>query len=103
MVALLYHTLIADLWFCCSLGSTLTDALDDLIGAERIDPQLAMKVLTQFDRIVAEALSEKVKARLTFKVIPVVAPPFPLLFSFKRGRCVALEKHSCFPYSRRLC
>jgi transcription initiation factor TFIIA small subunit len=47
---------------------TLTDALDDLIGAERIDPQLAMKVLTQFDRIVAESLNEKVKARLTFKV-----------------------------------
>jgi transcription initiation factor TFIIA small subunit len=51
-----------------SLGLTLTDALDDLIGTERIDPQLAMKVLTQFDRIVAEALNEKVKARLSFKV-----------------------------------
>lgn len=51
-----------------SLGSTLTDALDDLIGAERIDPQLAMKVLMQFDRVITEALSEKVKARLTFKV-----------------------------------
>lgn len=51
-----------------SLGSTLTDALDDLIGAERMDPQLAMKVLMQFDRVITEALSEKVKARLTFKV-----------------------------------
>ena len=51
-----------------SLGVTLTDALDDLIGDERIDPQLAMKVLTQFDRVVAETLQEKVKARLTFKV-----------------------------------
>lgn len=70
-----------------SLGSTLTDALDDLIGAERIDPQLAMKVLTQFDRIVAEALSEKVKARLTFKVIALSFPPLPhlldLFFSAK--------------------
>jgi transcription initiation factor TFIIA small subunit len=27
-----------------------------------------MKVLTQFDRIIAETLQEKVKARLTFKV-----------------------------------
>lgn len=51
-----------------SLGSTLTDALDDLIGAERMDPQLAMKVLMQFDRVITEALNEKVKARLTFKV-----------------------------------
>lgn len=47
----------------------MTDALDELIGDERIDPQLAMKVLTQFDRIIAETLQEKVKARLTFKVI----------------------------------
>lgn len=51
-----------------SLGTTLTDALDDLIGAERMDPQLAMKVLMQFDRVITEALNEKVKARLTFKV-----------------------------------
>ncbi|KAK3390979.1 transcription initiation factor IIA, gamma subunit-domain-containing protein [Podospora didyma] len=56
-----------DLYRHGSLGMSLTDALDDLIGAERIDPQLAMKVLTQFDRIVAESLSDKVKARLTFK------------------------------------
>jgi Transcription initiation factor IIA, gamma subunit len=28
-----------------------------------------MKVLSQFDRVIAETLSEKVKARLTFKVI----------------------------------
>ena len=51
-----------------SLGSTLTDALDDLIGAERMDPQLAMKVLMQFDRVITETLNERVKARLTFKV-----------------------------------
>jgi hypothetical protein len=51
-----------------SLGVALTDSLDELIGEERIDPQLAMKVLTQFDRVIAETLQEKVKARLTFKV-----------------------------------
>ncbi|KAK5657758.1 hypothetical protein OQA88_2831 [Cercophora sp. LCS_1] len=56
-----------DLYRHGSLGVTLTDALDDLISAERIDPQLAIKVLNQFDRIVAESLQEKVKARLTFK------------------------------------
>ena len=52
----------------------MTDALDELIGDERIDPQLAMKVLTQFDRIIAETLQEKVKARLTFKVITINDP-----------------------------
>ncbi|KAL2263187.1 hypothetical protein VTK26DRAFT_7842 [Humicola hyalothermophila] len=56
-----------DLYRHGSLGTCLTDALDELIGDERIDPQLAMKVLTQFDRIIAETLQDKVKARLTFK------------------------------------
>lgn len=53
----------------------MTDALDELIGQERIDPQLAMKVLTQFDRVIAETLQEKVKARLTFKVNPPPRDP----------------------------
>ncbi|KAK4157288.1 transcription initiation factor IIA, gamma subunit-domain-containing protein [Chaetomidium leptoderma] len=56
-----------DLYRHGSLGVALTDALDELIGEERIDPQLAMKVLTQFDRVIAETLQDKVKARLTFK------------------------------------
>jgi hypothetical protein len=46
----------------------LTDTLDDLIGEQRIDPQLAMKILSHFDRVIAETLAEKVKARLSFKV-----------------------------------
>ena len=52
----------------------MTDALDELIGDERIDPQLAMKVLTQFDRVIAETLQEKVKSRLTFKVSTPAEP-----------------------------
>jgi hypothetical protein len=51
-----------------SLGLSLTDTLDDLINEQRIEPQLAMKVLANFDRVVTEVLAEKVKARLTFKV-----------------------------------
>jgi hypothetical protein len=51
-----------------SLGLSLTDTLDDLINDQRIEPQLAMKVLANFDRVVTEVLAEKVKARLTFKV-----------------------------------
>ena len=39
-----------------------------MIGENRLDPQLAMKVVANFDRAMAEVLSEKVKARLTFKV-----------------------------------
>jgi transcription initiation factor TFIIA small subunit len=51
-----------------SIGMALTDTLDDLIKDRRIEPQLAMKILVNFDRSITEALADKVKARLTFKV-----------------------------------
>jgi transcription initiation factor TFIIA small subunit len=50
-----------------SLGGALTDTLDSLITERRIEPQLAMKILINFDKAVADGLLEKVKARLTFK------------------------------------
>ncbi|KAI9787128.1 MAG: Transcription initiation factor IIA small chain (TFIIA 13.5 kDa subunit) [Geoglossum umbratile] len=50
-----------------SIGMALTDALDDLISEQRIAPQLAMKILANFDRSITEVLAEKVKARLSFK------------------------------------
>ncbi|KAL7627344.1 Transcription initiation factor IIA subunit 2 [Parahypoxylon ruwenzoriense] len=50
-----------------SVGVALTDTLDDLITDHHIDPQLAMKILANFDRAIAEVLQDKVKARLTFK------------------------------------
>ncbi|KAI5861932.1 transcription initiation factor IIA gamma chain [Durotheca rogersii] len=50
-----------------SVGAALTDTLDDLITDHQIDPQLAMKVLANFDRAITEVLQEKVKARLSFK------------------------------------
>jgi len=43
------------------------DTLDDMVNEQRIEPQLAMKVVGRFDRAVAEVLVEKVKARLQFK------------------------------------
>jgi transcription initiation factor TFIIA small subunit len=51
-----------------SLGGALTDTLDSLITERRIEPQLAMKILINFDKAVADGLAEKVKTRLTFKV-----------------------------------
>ncbi|KAJ3036090.1 Transcription initiation factor IIA small chain (TFIIA 13.5 kDa subunit) [Rhizophlyctis rosea] len=50
-----------------SLGTALTDTLDELISDSHIDPQLAMKVLSQFDSSIAEALHSKVKAKATIK------------------------------------
>ncbi|KAH8728797.1 transcription initiation factor IIA, gamma subunit-domain-containing protein [Phaeosphaeriaceae sp. PMI808] len=50
-----------------SLGGALTDTLDSLITERRIEPQLAMKILINFDKAVADGLTDKVKTRLTFK------------------------------------
>ena len=47
---------------------TLTDTLDDLITERRIEPQLAIKILANFDRSITEVLAERVKAKLSFKV-----------------------------------
>ncbi len=46
----------------------LTDTLDDLITIRSIEPQLAIKILANFDRSITEILADKVKARLQFKV-----------------------------------
>ena len=51
-----------------SIGSALTDALDNFITDGRMEPQVALKVLATFDKVVAEVLAERVKARLSFKV-----------------------------------
>ncbi|EGD86011.2 uncharacterized protein TERG_02277 [Trichophyton rubrum CBS 118892] len=51
-----------------SIGLSLTDTLDDLINEGRIEPQLAMKILSNFDRVITEVLADKVKCKLSFKV-----------------------------------
>jgi transcription initiation factor TFIIA small subunit len=57
-----------------SIGLSLTDTLDDLINEGRIEPQLAMKILSNFDRVITEVLASQVKARLTFKVRTLLTP-----------------------------
>ena len=52
----------------------LTDTLDDLITERRIEPQLAIKILANFDRSITEILSDKVRAKLGFKVSAVCSP-----------------------------
>lgn len=46
----------------------LTDSLDELIQSGHINPVLAMKVLTQFDKSVAEALNKNIKSKCSAKV-----------------------------------
>ncbi|KAG9297125.1 hypothetical protein G9A89_019406 [Geosiphon pyriformis] len=56
-----------ELYRTSSIGQALADSLDDLIKQGHITPQLAMKVLTQFDKSITEALETKVKNKATFK------------------------------------
>lgn len=53
-----------------TIGSALADALDTLISDEKIQPQLAMRILNNFDRIISENLKAErglCKSKLTFK------------------------------------
>ena len=53
-----------------TIGVTLADALDTLISDEKIQPQLANRILNNFDRIIAENLKNELniaKLKLTFK------------------------------------
>ncbi|KIJ42416.1 hypothetical protein M422DRAFT_229285 [Sphaerobolus stellatus SS14] len=50
-----------------SIGMALTDSLDELITSGAITPQLAMKVLMQFDKSLADTLVGKVKAKASLK------------------------------------
>ncbi|ESO09277.1 hypothetical protein HELRODRAFT_73469 [Helobdella robusta] len=50
-----------------TLGHTLQESLDELIQVGQITPQLALKVLLQFDKSINQALSNRVNKKITFK------------------------------------
>ncbi|XP_041355898.1 transcription initiation factor IIA subunit 2-like [Gigantopelta aegis] len=50
-----------------TLGHTLQESLDDLIQCSQISPQLALKVLLQFDKAINTALANRVKSKISFK------------------------------------
>lgn len=50
-----------------TLGHTLQESLDELIQMGQITPQLALKVLLQFDKTINNALANKVRNRITFR------------------------------------
>jgi transcription initiation factor TFIIA small subunit len=49
------------------------EALDTFIAERRIEPQIAIKMLEHFDRVVAEVLNDRVKVRMSFKVRKALA------------------------------
>ena len=50
-----------------SLGIALQDALDEQIKSQQVTPDLALKVLQQFDKSMTQSLNQKVKTRYAFK------------------------------------
>lgn len=50
-----------------TLGMTLQDTLDELIQNGQISSQLALKIMTVFDKVINRALSTKIKTRVQFK------------------------------------
>ena len=50
-----------------TLGHTLQESLDELIQCSQITPQLALKVLLQFDKAINNALANRVKNRIQLK------------------------------------
>jgi transcription initiation factor TFIIA small subunit len=52
----------------CSIGMALTDSLDELIQSGHLNPQLAMRVLTTFDKSISEGLAQLVRNRAVVKV-----------------------------------
>jgi transcription initiation factor TFIIA small subunit len=50
------------------LGLALTDALDELVQNQQLTPNLGLKVMGQFDKVMTEALNNKVKVRANLKV-----------------------------------
>mmetsp|Transcript_48396 Transcript_48396/g.90106 ORF Transcript_48396/g.90106 Transcript_48396/m.90106 type:complete len:115 (+) Transcript_48396:53-397(+) len=50
-----------------TIGTSLTDALDEMVTSGKLSPMLAMTVLSQFDKSVNEALTKKVKSKFNFK------------------------------------
>ncbi|GFN83212.1 transcription initiation factor iia subunit 2 [Plakobranchus ocellatus] len=50
-----------------TLGHTLQESLDEQIQLGQISPNLALKVLLQFDKAINQALANRVKVKISFK------------------------------------
>lgn len=51
-----------------TIGTCLTETLDELVSNGTLSPEHAIQVLVQFDKSMAEALETQVKSKVTIKV-----------------------------------
>jgi hypothetical protein len=59
----------------------LTDSLDELITSGSITPQLAMRILSEFDKVMTDHLSKSIKAKTVLRVCDHLFFP-SVLFGF---------------------
>uniref|UniRef100_A0A8D0MCC4 Transcription initiation factor IIA gamma chain n=1 Tax=Sus scrofa TaxID=9823 RepID=A0A8D0MCC4_PIG len=50
-----------------TLGNRLQQSFHELIWAQQVTPQLALRVLPQFDKAVNSALAQRVRNRVNFR------------------------------------
>jgi len=59
-----------------TLGVTLQETLDELIQNGQITPQLALRVISNFDRVINRALSTKIRSKIHFRAGQLVTYRF---------------------------
>ncbi|CAN6243735.1 unnamed protein product [Urochloa humidicola] len=50
-----------------TIGTCLTETLDDLVSSGAVTPELAIQVLVQFDKSMTDALESQVKSKVNIK------------------------------------
>ncbi|GJM91771.1 hypothetical protein PR202_ga08181 [Eleusine coracana subsp. coracana] len=50
-----------------TIGTCLTETLDDLVSSGAVSPELAIQVLVQFDKSMTDALETQVKSKVAVK------------------------------------
>ncbi|KAL5672681.1 hypothetical protein ACJX0J_016987, partial [Zea mays] len=50
-----------------TIGTCLTETLDELVSSGAVSPELAIQVLVQFDKSMTEALEMQVKSKVSVK------------------------------------
>ncbi|TVU27728.1 hypothetical protein EJB05_19225 [Eragrostis curvula] len=58
---------IIELYRRSSIGTSLTGTLDYMVSSGKLSPDLAIKVLLQFDKSMTEAMKTKVNSKLNVK------------------------------------
>lgn len=79
-----------------SLGLALTDALDELVQNQQLTPNLGLKVMGQFDKVMTESLNNKVKVRANLKVMLKFPNVWNYYYFYYRVICIHIDSAMTF-------